>query len=62
MDIDYARIGRLMTLSKGRTHDPYERFTWPERIPEDQPWCSEDLLTTYGTPYQTNWTPANGCA
>ena len=57
MDIDYARIGRLMTLSKGRTHDPYERFTWPERIPEDQPWCSEDLLTTYGTPYQDQLDP-----
>ena len=60
MDIDYARIGRLMTLSRGARH--YERFTWPERIPEDQPWCGEDLLTTYGTPYQDQLDPDNGCA
>ncbi|WZB75405.1 diiron oxygenase [Achromobacter insuavis] len=52
MTFDYSRIGRLMTLSKGRSHDPYERFEWPAHIPDDQPWCSNDLLTTYGTPLQ----------
>ncbi|MFY3601202.1 diiron oxygenase [Achromobacter xylosoxidans] len=52
MTFDYSRIDRLKTLSKGRSHDPYERFEWPAHIPDDQPWCSNDLLTTYGTPLQ----------
>ncbi len=51
MNVDHTRIQRLMALSKGQSHDPYERFDWPSHIPDDQPWCSSDLLTTFGTPY-----------
>ncbi|MCY0388969.1 diiron oxygenase [Robbsia sp. Bb-Pol-6] len=57
MEIDQGRISRLMHLSKGQSHDPYERFAWPPRIADDQPWCSDDLLTTYGTEYQDQLSP-----
>ena len=37
MDIDYARIGRLMTLSKGRTHDPTSVSPGPSAFQRTSP-------------------------
>lgn len=49
MQIDNDRLTRLMTLSKGHSHDPYERFDWPASLPDDARWCDDELLTTHDT-------------
>ena len=49
MMISPDRLERLVTLSKERSYNPYERFSWPDEIPLDRLWCDEELLTTYGT-------------
>ncbi|GGK17550.1 diiron oxygenase [Salinarimonas ramus] len=49
MQIDPQRIQRLVSLSKSKAYDPYERFDWPDSLALDRLWCDEDLLTTHGT-------------
>jgi len=49
MKINKDRITRLMKLSKGYSHDPYERFEWPSSLPDDACWSDDELLTTYDT-------------
>ncbi|WP_321893652.1 diiron oxygenase [Paraburkholderia tropica] len=44
-------LQKLITMSRERHYNVYERFDWPEQVPEDVLWCDESLLTTYGTPY-----------
>jgi len=49
MQINLAKIDRLIQLSRSQSYDPYTRFDWPQTISPDCLWCDEDLLTTYGT-------------
>ena len=51
MHVDTALIDRLIGLSRDKSYDAYSRFDWPETLPVEGLWCSEDLLTTYGTPF-----------
>jgi hypothetical protein len=51
MQIDAARIERLIDLSRDKSYDAYTRFEWPETLKVEGLWCNEDLLTSYGTPY-----------
>jgi hypothetical protein len=60
--IDPDRLQRLVTLSKQHAYNAYERFSWPDILPQDQLWCDEDLLTTYGTPLHDSLSPAQKAA
>jgi hypothetical protein len=62
MKINSDRLQRLVTLSKERSYNPYERFSWPDEVPTDRLWCDEDLLTTYGTELHDRLSPEHKIA
>lgn len=47
--MDQVRLDRLISLSKANAYNAYERFNWPASLDEQRPFCSDELLTTYGT-------------
>lgn len=49
MQINTKLVHRLTELSTAKGYNAYERFAWPLDVPTNKLWCSEDLLTTYGT-------------
>jgi hypothetical protein len=50
-DADYSQaLDRLIDLSVSTYYNPYKTFNWPESLPEQQWWMSQDLMTVYGTP------------
>ena len=42
-------IQRLSDKSIAGYYNPYREMKWPESLPLDMPWMSEDLMSTYGT-------------
>lgn len=42
---------RLEKMAKANYYNPYTLFEWPDSLPVDQPWMSEDLTTLYGTQF-----------
>jgi P-aminobenzoate N-oxygenase AurF len=45
----FARIlSRLVTQSEADYYNPYERFHWPDSLPDEQYWMSPELLSTHG--------------
>jgi P-aminobenzoate N-oxygenase AurF len=49
-DSDYSQsIDRLVDLSMSTYYNPYKTFKWPDSLPDQQWWMSQDLLTVYGT-------------
>jgi hypothetical protein len=42
-------LDRLREKSIEGYYNPYRMFAWPETIPDDQPWMSEDLISVHGT-------------
>ncbi|SFK55986.1 diiron oxygenase [Streptomyces pini] len=43
-------LDRLSTKSIEDYYNPYQEFTWPDRLDENRMWMSPELLTPYGTP------------
>lgn len=44
---------RLETMAESDFYNPYTKFQWPDSVPLDQPWMSEDLVTLSGTEHWT---------
>jgi P-aminobenzoate N-oxygenase AurF len=44
-----AVVSRLSERAVDGYYNPYQLFKWPDSIPEDAPWMSEELLSCYGT-------------
>ncbi|MCK7626488.1 diiron oxygenase [Streptomyces sp. RS10V-4] len=42
-------LKRLVDKSVDGYYNPYREFDWPDALPEQMPWMSEDLMSTYGT-------------
>jgi hypothetical protein len=42
-------IQRLSDKSIAGYYNPYREMKWPESLPLEMPWMSEDLMSTYGT-------------
>ena len=49
-------LGRLEAMAESDYYNPYAIFDWPESIPQDQPWMSENLVTAAGTEYWDSFT------
>ncbi|WP_371539418.1 diiron oxygenase [Streptomyces sp. NBC_01023] len=41
--------GRLSRMATEDYYNPYRLFSWPQTLPEDELWMSEDLLSVSGT-------------
>lgn len=48
-----SSLGRLSHLSVEGYYNPYKLFDWPEHLPEDQWWMSEQLLSVHGTRFMS---------
>jgi hypothetical protein len=44
-------LQRLSDKSVEGYYNPYRRFIWPESLPHDMAWMSDELVSTYGTPF-----------
>ncbi|MFI6206009.1 diiron oxygenase [Streptomyces sp. NPDC051041] len=42
-------LHRLEAMAESDYYNPYTIFNWPDRLEEDRPWMSEDLVTLAGT-------------
>jgi hypothetical protein len=42
-------LDRLVEKSVSGYYNPYRSFSWPDALPEDRLWMSDDLLTVHGT-------------
>ncbi|MFK0288011.1 diiron oxygenase [Streptomyces sp. NPDC090499] len=42
-------LSRLEAMAESGYYNPYTIFDWPDSLPEDKPWMSEDLVTLAGT-------------
>lgn len=42
-------LGRLVEKSVDGYYNPYREFRWPEALPADMMWMSDDLTSTHGT-------------
>lgn len=47
----------LCRLSVENAYDPFKDFDWPDTLPEDRLWMSEDLLSVHGTALAEILTP-----
>ncbi|WP_441249373.1 diiron oxygenase [Kitasatospora sp. McL0602] len=43
-------LDRLTQKSIDDYYNPYQRFVWPDSLPDDAWWMSPDLISVYGTP------------
>jgi hypothetical protein len=42
-------LERLEAMAEAGYYNPYTTFSWPDTLPTDAPWMSEDLVTLAGT-------------
>ncbi|WP_372513996.1 diiron oxygenase [Streptantibioticus rubrisoli] len=54
-------LQRLVDKSVDGYYNPYREFTWPDSLPDDRMWMSEDLTSTYGTEVEAELSPAERC-
>ena len=50
MDESNNLYDRLINLSIEDYYNPYDYFKWPESLPQDSYWMSEELISIYGLP------------
>lgn len=57
-----ATLQRICDLSEETYYNPYKLFEWPDSLPEEQWWMSQELVSTAGTRFEKELTEAQQMA
>ena len=49
-------LTRIIDMSVDTYYNPYKMFEWPETLPDEQWWMTQELMSTYGTRYHEELT------